>query len=142
MARPGPSTKKYRKNTPGPKVWTPRKYPKIPLGVPEFRPEGCFYSAFFEEFRVGPSQGSVAGRGVLNINRGTKKHINIHKFPGSSRDWVGGKIMVMCFFLCRSLWRRKAHKQNAPENPGTCLCVFFHSQLKTTPIPNKMVHMA
>ena len=93
MARPAISTKNTEKKTPParnselpeftPKI--PRKYrknaPKIPkmrifgifsvflgyfLGVPEFRPEGYFSW----KFRVGPSRGSVAGRGVLNTQKG------------------------------------------------------------------------
>ena len=31
--------------------------------------------------------------------RGKKKHININKFAGLSRDWVGAKNVFMCFFL-------------------------------------------
>ena len=31
--------------------------------------------------------------------QGKKKHININKFAGLSRDWVGAKILFMCFFL-------------------------------------------
>ena len=91
MARPGISTKNTEKIPPGPKFWTPRIYPqnteKIPkmrifgilgvffryfrgiLGVnsgsPEFRPGGVFFRYFSWKFWVGPSRGSVAGRGAL-----------------------------------------------------------------------------
>ena len=30
--------------------------------------------------------------------QGKKKHININKFAGLSRDWVGAKNLFMCFF--------------------------------------------
>ena len=30
--------------------------------------------------------------------QGKKKHININKFAGLSRDWVGAKILFMCVF--------------------------------------------
>ena len=30
---------------------------------------------------------------------GKEKHIKINAFAGFSRDWVGGKILFMCFFL-------------------------------------------
>ena len=30
---------------------------------------------------------------------GKKKHININKVAGLSRDWVGGKNLFMCFFV-------------------------------------------
>ena len=32
------------------------------------------------------------------IYQGKKKHININKFAGLSRDWVGAKKLFMCFF--------------------------------------------
>ena len=89
MARPGISTKNTEKNTSRPEILDsqnlPRKYrkntPKIPkmpvlgifsvflgyfLAVPEFRPGGYFFGIFGGNSGVGPSQGSVAGRGVLN----------------------------------------------------------------------------
>ena len=67
------------------------------------------------------------------------KMVNINKFAGLSRDWVGAKVLFMCFFLGSFLmgshWRRKTHKKVPPppqKNPGTIpwkfyLCVFsFH----------------
>ena len=32
------------------------------------------------------------------LSQGKKKHININKFAGLSRDWVGAKNLFMCFF--------------------------------------------
>ena len=96
MARPGISTKNTEKIPPSLKFWTPRIYPenteKIPpkcqkltvfgifwvfwgyfLGVPIFRPGGYFFRYFLWKFRVGPSRGSVAGGGVLNLRAPSKK---------------------------------------------------------------------
>ena len=73
--------------------------------------------------------------------RERKIHININKFAGLSRDWVGATILILCvFFSGHSLWGRKTHKQSPPpksrDNPVriwfTCffsLCVFFRSQV-------------
>ena len=36
--------------------------------------------------------------GDVEINQEKKKHINIDKFAGLSRDWVGAKNLFMCFF--------------------------------------------
>ena len=48
---------------------------------------------------------------------GKKKHININKFAGLSRDWVGAKLLnCLCvFFSGHSLWGRKTHKQSPPQ---------------------------
>ena len=63
----------------GPKFWTPRILPKMRilgiffgiLGVfswgSRISPGGVFFRYFSWKFRVGPSWGSVAGRGVLNL---------------------------------------------------------------------------
>ena len=40
-------------------------------------------------------------------NQGKKKHININKFAGLSRDWVGANKFVYVFFSGHSLWGRK-----------------------------------
>ena len=32
------------------------------------------------------------------VFQGKEKHININKFAGLSRDWVGAKKLFMCFF--------------------------------------------
>ena len=34
---------------------------------------------------------------VFRHPQGKKKHININKFAGLSRVWVGGKILFICF---------------------------------------------
>ena len=61
---------------------------------------------------------------------GKEKHININKFVGLSRDWVGAKKLFMCFFRVIPYGGGKTHKQNSPKNPGTipwkfCLRVLF-----------------
>ena len=92
MARPGISTKNTEKIPPGPKFWTPRIYPQNTPKIPKKYPQntknahfwyffgifgvfswgsrisarGVFFRYFSWKFRVGPSRGSVAGRGVLN----------------------------------------------------------------------------
>ena len=45
-----------------------------------------------------------------------ERKTNEHKQTLWSRDCMGGKIVFMCFG--HPLWRRKAHKQNPPEDPG------------------------
>ena len=52
-------------------------------------------------------------------NQGKKKHININKFAGLSWVWVGGKILLMCFFWVIPYGGEKTHKHNPPKNPGT-----------------------
>ena len=70
-------------------------------------------------------------------NQGKKKHINIHKFAGFSWDWVGAKILFICFSRVIP-YGGKAHKQKSPpkipDNPVkkmfTCFflyVVFFRS---------------
>ena len=64
-----------------------------------------------------------------NLIQGKKKHININKFAGLSRDWAGAKILFMCFFGVIPYGGEKTHKQSPPQNPGTipwkfCLRVF------------------
>ena len=94
MARPGIRTKNTEKIPPGPKFWTPRIYPQNTPKIPKKYPQntknahfwyffgifgvfswgsrisarGVFCRYFSWKFRVGPSRGSVAGRGVLNIS--------------------------------------------------------------------------
>ena len=78
-------------------------------------------------------------KGAFSLNnpvvQGKKKHININKFPGLSRDWVGAKILFVCFFSGHSLWGRKKHINKIPPKiPGqsrenfvyvfSSLCVF------------------
>ena len=83
-----------KKIPPGPKFWTPRVYPQNTPKIPKKYPQntknayfgfffgiflvfswgsrisarGVFFWYFSWKFRVGPSRGSVAGRGVLNLN--------------------------------------------------------------------------
>ena len=76
------------------------------------------------------------------IIQGKKKHININKFAGLSRDWVGAKNLFMCFFRVIPYGGEKTHKQSPPpksrDNPVkilfTCffLCVFFRSQIMSS----------
>ena len=83
----------------------------------------------------------VGGGGGNLILR--KKHININKFAGLSRDWAGAKILFMCVCVCvffsgHSLWGRKRISKVPPKNPGQSrenfvygfsLYVFFRSQI-------------
>ena len=51
---------------------------------------------------------------VIPVVQGKKKHININKFAGLSRDWVGAKMLLMCVCVCfffsgHSLWGTKEH---------------------------------
>ena len=61
-----------------------------------------------------------------------KKHININKFAGLSRDWVGAKNLFMCFFRVIPFGGEKTHKQNSPQkswdNPVKILftCFFLY----------------
>ena len=63
---------------------------------------------------------------------GKKRHININKFAGLSRVWVGGRNLFVCVCVFRVFpyGGENTHKQNPPQNPGTspwkfCLRVFF-----------------
>ena len=51
---------------------------------------------------------------------GKEKHININKFAGLSRDWVGCQNFVYVFLSGHSLWdRNNTHKQTPPfKIPG------------------------
>ena len=55
---------------------------------------------------------------VRGFKSGKEKHININKFAGLSRVWVGAKNLFMCFFRVIP-YGGKTHKQNSPKNPGT-----------------------
>ena len=84
------------------------------------------------------AQAITPGGFRLKINRGSqgnKKHININKFAGLSRDWVGAEKLFMClFFSGHSLWG-KTQKKIPSKFPGQpcetfvygffSLCVFF-----------------
>ena len=52
------------------------------------------------------------------IIQGKKKHTNINKFAGLSRDWVGAKILFRCFFGVIPYKGEKINKVT-PQNPGT-----------------------
>ena len=82
-----------------------------------------------------PFQGAWSLHICLHLLRERKKHININKFAGLSRDWVGAKKLFMCFFRVIPYGGEKTHKQNSPKIPGQSrenfvyvfcsLCVFF-----------------
>ena len=56
---------------------------------------------------------------------GKEKHINIKKSGGLSQDWVGGKIMFMCFWgIIR--YGEKIRKQNSQKIPGQSHEVFVY----------------
>ena len=75
----------------------------------------------------------------LFFSQGKKKHININKFAGLSRDWVGCQKFVYVFFRVIPYGGEKTHKQNSPQNPRDnpvkilCKCfvlyVFFFRSL-------------
>ena len=51
--------------------------------------------------------------------QGKKKHININKCAGLSRDWVGGKIMFVCFLRSFLVGENKQHINKIhPKIPG------------------------
>ena len=64
---------------------------------------------------------------------GKEKHININKFVGLSRDWVGAKNLFMCFFVrVIPSGGDKTHINIIPPQiPGQsreyCVYVFFSS---------------
>ena len=63
---------------------------------------------------------------VFPVFQGKKKHININKLAGLSRDWVGAKILFMCF-LGHSLWGRKNHiNKFPPKIPGQSREIFIY----------------
>ena len=71
----------------------------------------------------------VFGTFLMGLYGGEKTHINkslkipgqSHRFGGSSRDWVGGKIYVCGFWDIPygRFWRRENTFDQIPENPGT-----------------------
>ena len=71
----------------------------------------------------------------LSFPRERKKHMNINKFAGLSRVWVGGKNLFMCFFWVTPYGGEKhINKISPPKIPGQsremficgfCLYVFF-----------------
>ena len=67
--------------------------------------------------------------------QGMQKHINMNKFADLSQDWVGDKMLFMCFLVVIPHGGENTHKQNPPpprkkKNSRTipwalCLCFFF-----------------
>ena len=68
-------------------------------------------------------------RHALPFRQGKKKHININKLAGLSRDWGGAKNLFMCFFRVIPYGGEKTHKQNPPtksrDNPVKILFTCF-----------------
>ena len=60
-----------------------------------------------------------------------KTHKHKNKFAGLSRDWVGAKILFMCFFLRVIPYGGEKHMNKIPpppksrDNPVKCLFCFF-----------------
>ena len=50
--------------------------------------------------------------------QGKKKHININKFAGLSRDWLGAKNLFMCFFGSFLMGEKKHINKIPPKIPG------------------------
>ena len=55
---------------------------------------------------------------VVVLYQGKKKHININKFAGLSRDWVGAKNLFMCFFGSFLMGEKKHINKIPPKIPG------------------------
>ena len=152
MARPGISTKNTEKIPPGPKFRTPKIYPqntpKIPkkpseyqknafgvflryfggifLGFQNLGPGGIF-PVFFREIPVGPSRGSVAGRGVLrdknclaaifaprhqSVSSGPLHWEGKTKFLGSHLNLF---LRILPFFLWTLQGKQGKKEQNAQK---------------------------
>ena len=110
------------------RAWLLLQGPWFPLGTHRFP-----LWAFRSPFRTKVSAPFLPGK---------KKHMNINKFAGLSRDWVDGKNVSMCvFFFGSFLMGRKAHKQNPPppqksrDNPVKILftCFFFIQEKSKDP---------
>ena len=60
---------------------------------------------------------------------GKEKHININKFAGLSRDWVGAKNLFMCFFGSFLMGEKKhinkIQKKKAGQSREHFVYVFF-----------------
>ena len=80
---------------------------------------GAVRSPAISAMRGGENRPAPRGPPGQQLNQGKKKHININKFAGLSRDWVGAKILFMCFFRVIPYGGEKHIKQNSPQNPGT-----------------------
>ena len=68
----------------------------------------------------------------LLIFRESKKHRNINKVAGLSRDWVGAKNLFMCFLFRSFLMGEKKHINKIPPKiPGQSrenfvTCFYFY----------------
>ena len=71
----------------------------------------------FGGFRGGGQQihnrRSMVCADFLTPTKGKQKHININKFAGLSRDWVGAENLFMCSFRVIPCGGEKTHKQTA-----------------------------
>ena len=55
---------------------------------------------------------------ISDIVQKKRKHININKFAGLSRDWAGGRILFMCFFRVTPYGDEKHINKIPPKIPG------------------------
>ena len=84
------------------------------------------------QFLAPSGGGDGGGRGVLFMSssptfRERKKHININKLAGLSRDWVGAKNLFMCFVFFGSFpMAEKDTQEKFSKNPGTIPCKFVY----------------
>ena len=88
-----------------------------------FSRRSIFYSEeILESGHVRPRQGqksAISGNFLLHWDfSGKKKHININKFAGLSRDWVGAKNLFMCFFRVIPYGGEKHINKIPPKIPG------------------------
>ena len=100
------------------------------LSLEHCHSHACFVPKFWPFLRrsaraptIKTAKGTVAIKGVFDTYQGKNKNININKFAGLFLDWVGGKMLFICFlfvfFSGHSLWGRKTHKQDPQKKPGT-----------------------
>ena len=57
--------------------------------------------------------------------QGKKKHININKFAGLSRDWVGAKKLFMCFFGSFLMGEKKHINKIPPKSRDNPVKILF-----------------
>ena len=82
--------------------------------------------AFSDSGRLGV--GAPSARGTppeLDIFQRKKKHININKFVGLSRDWVSAKKLLMCFFRVIPNGEKRHINKIPPQNPVKFLLMCF-----------------
>ena len=134
MARPGISTKNTERIPPGPKFWTPRIYPQNTPKIPKKYPQntknahfwyffgilgvfswgsrisarGVFFRYFSWKFRVWPSRGSVAGRGILKSVTVIFKHFEKSVFL----NWEKIPLRMV---LCLSCFWRERYQSTFPS---------------------------